>query len=106
MCKVCKIPLTLWSVSSLQSMVQNVYIVTAISEERNVTCSPTSNELIYSCSLPNDTNVSDYTFTVYSVMGLQISMDGRCTERLGATGIGRKVIHTAHLTQPTFLVNI
>ena len=43
------------------------YTVTAISEERNVTCSPTSNELIYNCTLPNDTNVSDYTFTVYSV---------------------------------------
>ena len=43
------------------------YIVTAISEERNVTCSPTSNELIHNCSLPNDTNVNDYIFTVYSV---------------------------------------
>ena len=43
------------------------YTVTAISEERNVTCSPTSSELIHNCSLPNDTNVSDYTFTVYSV---------------------------------------
>ena len=43
------------------------YTVTAISEERNVTCSPTSNELIYNCSLPNDTNVNDYIFTAYSV---------------------------------------
>ena len=45
------------------------YTVTAISEERNVTCSPTSNKLIHNCTLPNDTNVSDYTFTVYSVTG-------------------------------------
>ena len=72
MCKVCNV------VVSFQSPVYGAecdyYIVTAISEENNVTCSPTSNELIYSCSLPNDTNVSDYTFTVYSVMGLRISI--------------------------------
>ena len=43
------------------------YTVTAISEERNVTCSPTSNELIHNCSIPNDTNVNDYMFTAYSV---------------------------------------
>ena len=43
------------------------YTVTAISEERNVTCSPTSNGLIHNCILPMYTNVNNYTFTVYPV---------------------------------------
>ena len=45
------------------------YTVTAISDERNVTCSPTSKELIHKCILPIYTNVNNYTFTVYSVTG-------------------------------------
>ena len=42
------------------------YIVTAASEERNVTCSPSTDQFIHICSLP-DTNVNDYNFTVYGV---------------------------------------
>ena len=42
------------------------YIVTAASEERNVTCSPSTDQFIHNCSLP-DTNVNDYNFTVYGV---------------------------------------
>ena len=45
------------------------YIVTAISEERNVTCSPTTNKLMHKCILPIYTNVNNYTFTVYPVTG-------------------------------------
>ena len=43
------------------------YVVSAVSEERNVICNATSNnDLIYNCTLP-DCNVNDYNFTVYSV---------------------------------------
>ena len=42
------------------------YVVSAVSEERNVRCNATSNDLIYNCILP-DSNVNDYNFTVYSV---------------------------------------
>ena len=42
------------------------YIVTAASEERNVTCSPSTDQFIRNCSLPG-TNVNDYNFTVYGV---------------------------------------
>ena len=43
------------------------YVVSAVSEERNVICNATSNDdLIYNCIL-NDSNVNDYNFTVYSV---------------------------------------
>ena len=42
------------------------YVVSAVSEERNVRCNATSNDLIYNCILP-DSNVNDYKFTVYSV---------------------------------------
>ena len=42
------------------------YIVTAASEERNVTCSPSTDQFIHNCSLPG-TNVNDYNFTVYGV---------------------------------------
>ena len=42
------------------------YTVTAISEERNVTCNVTSDEYVHNCSIP-DANVYDYLFTVYSV---------------------------------------
>ena len=42
------------------------YIVTAASEERNVTCSPSTDQFIHICSLPG-TNVNDYNFTVYGV---------------------------------------
>ena len=43
------------------------YVVTAISEERNVPCHATSDELTHNCSIPPDSNVNDYNFTVYSV---------------------------------------
>ena len=42
------------------------YIVTAASEERNVTCSPSTDQFMHTCSLPG-TNVNDYNFTVYGV---------------------------------------
>ena len=42
------------------------YVVSTVSEERNVGCNATSNDLIYNCTLP-DSNVNDYNFTVYSV---------------------------------------
>ena len=41
-------------------------VMSAVSEERNVRCNATSNDLIYNCILP-DSNVNDYNFTVYSV---------------------------------------
>ena len=43
------------------------YVVTAVSEERNVLCNATSDELTHNCSIPPDINVNDYNFTVYSV---------------------------------------
>ena len=43
------------------------YVVTAVSEERNVPCHATSGELIHNCSIPPDSNVNDYNFTVYAV---------------------------------------
>ena len=43
------------------------YVVTAVSEERNVPCHATSDELTHKCSIPPDSNVNDYNFTVYSV---------------------------------------
>ena len=42
------------------------YIVTAVSEERNVSCDVTSDQFTHNCILP-DTSVNDYNFTVYSV---------------------------------------
>ena len=45
------------------------YVVTAVSEERNVLCHSTSDELTHNCSIPPDSNVNDYNFTVYSVTG-------------------------------------
>ena len=43
------------------------YVVTAVSEEKNVLCHATSDELTHNCSIPPDSNVNDYNFTVYSV---------------------------------------
>ena len=43
------------------------YVVTAVSEERNVPCNATSDELTHSCIIAPDSNVNDYNFTVYSV---------------------------------------
>ena len=43
------------------------YIVTAISEETDITCTASSVDLIHECSIPPNTNVNDYNFTVYSV---------------------------------------
>ena len=42
------------------------YVMSAVSEERNVRYDATSNDLIYNCILP-DSNVNDYKFTVHSV---------------------------------------
>lgn len=42
------------------------FIVTAVSEERNVSCDVTSDQFTHNCILP-DTSVNDYSFTVYSV---------------------------------------
>ena len=44
------------------------YVVTLISEEGNVTCyTTTSQELTYNCSIPQGSNVNNYSFAVYSV---------------------------------------
>ena len=45
------------------------YIVTAASEERNVTCVIPSNWTLntYTCNISDTTNVNDYNFTVYGV---------------------------------------
>ena len=42
------------------------YTVTAISEERNVTCNVTSDEYVHNCSIP-DASIDDFLFSVYSV---------------------------------------
>ena len=42
------------------------YTVTAISEERNVTCNVTSDELVHNCSIP-DASIDDFLFSVSSV---------------------------------------
>ena len=42
------------------------YTVTAISEERNVTCNVTSDEFVHNCSIP-DGSIDDFLFSVYSV---------------------------------------
>ena len=42
------------------------YVMSAVSEERNVRCDATSNDLVYNCILL-DSNVNDYKFTVHSV---------------------------------------
>ena len=43
------------------------YMVSAVSEERTVSCTTTSNELVHSCDIPKDSDINDYNFTVYSV---------------------------------------
>ena len=46
------------------------YVVSAVSEERNVRCNATSNDdddFVTNFSIPSDRNVNDYNFTVYSV---------------------------------------
>ena len=44
------------------------YVVTAVSEERNVSCNVNSSYgREYSCNISVDGNVNDYRFTVYSV---------------------------------------
>ena len=42
------------------------YTVTAVNEERNVTCNVTSDTFVQNCSIP-DANIYDYLFSVYSV---------------------------------------
>ena len=43
------------------------YVITAVSEERNVTCNATSEQFTYNCSIPQGSNVNVYNFTAYSV---------------------------------------
>jgi hypothetical protein len=45
------------------------YVVSAVNKDRNITmsCIATSDDLIHECSIPPNTNVTDYNFTVYSV---------------------------------------
>ena len=44
------------------------YVVTAVSEERNVSCNVNNSYgREYSCNISVDGNVNDYRFTVYSV---------------------------------------
>ena len=43
------------------------YVVTAVSEERNVLCNATSNGHGHSCSVSLGSNANDYNFTVYGV---------------------------------------
>ena len=43
------------------------YIITAVSEERNVTCYASREPLTYNCSIPQGSNVNDYDFTVSAV---------------------------------------
>ena len=43
------------------------YVVTAVSEDRNVMCLATSEQFTYNCSIPQGLNVNDYNFTAYSV---------------------------------------
>ena len=43
------------------------YVVTALSEDRNITCNSTSDGLIHDCNIPPNSNVNDYNFTVHSV---------------------------------------
>ena len=42
------------------------YTVTAISEERNVTCNVTSDGFVHNCSISDD-SIDDFLFSVYSV---------------------------------------
>ena len=42
------------------------YIVTATSEEENVSCdAPISDELKYNCTIPSDRKVNEFSFTAY-----------------------------------------
>ena len=43
------------------------YVVTAVSDERNVSCNITSYSREHSCSVSLDGNVNDYNFTMYGV---------------------------------------
>ena len=43
------------------------YTVTAISEETDIMCTATSDDLIHECSIPPNASVNGYNFTVYSV---------------------------------------
>ena len=44
------------------------YVVTAVSEERNVSCNATSNGHGHSCSVSLGNNANDYNFTVYGAI--------------------------------------
>ena len=43
------------------------YVITAVSEEGNVICYATTEELTYNCSVPQGSSANDYNFTVHSV---------------------------------------
>ena len=49
------------------------YVVTAVSEEENITCGTTSDIFMFNCTIPSDRSVYDFNFTVYSVT---IDIDG------------------------------
>ena len=66
------------------------YMVLAISEERNVSCDGSSDDLMYTCSIPPDSNVNDYNFTVYSVAG---DADGITYFRSTATDCCENISH-------------
>ena len=43
------------------------YVVTAVSEEENITCGTTSDKFMFNCTIPSDRSVYDINFTAYSV---------------------------------------
>ena len=43
------------------------YVVTAVSEEKNITCNATSDNFMFHCTIPSDRSVYDFNFTAYSV---------------------------------------
>ena len=43
------------------------YVVTALSEEENITCNSTSDKFMFNCTIPSDRSVYDFNFTAYSV---------------------------------------
>ena len=43
------------------------YVVTAVSEEENITCNSTSDNFMFNCTIPSNRSVYDFNFTAYSV---------------------------------------
>ena len=87
------------------------YVITAVSEERNEPCNATSDELTHNCSIPPDSNVNDYNFTVYSVTR---GIDGALYNGSNATDCSnthtRKCIHVEYkmffCSDPPFPENV